>query len=47
MDELVCQGCGTPLSEDETYACEDCASWWGMCGYDIERSREDENPESP
>lgn len=43
----VCVGCGMDLDDSETYACAECSAYWSMCGYDIERSREDENPESP
>jgi predicted amidophosphoribosyltransferase len=46
-DDPVCQGCGTPLSDDETYACADCADWWAMMGHDIERREGDEAPEEP
>lgn len=49
-DDPVCQGCGIPLSEDENYACGDCAEWWAMEGMEISelmRSESDENPESP
>ena len=44
-DDPLCQGCGIPLSEDQTYACDDCYHLWAMTGYDVERSRGDENPE--
>lgn len=41
-DDPLCQGCGIPLSEDESYACQDCDHLWSMTGYNIERNRENE-----
>lgn len=41
----ACAGCGMALDESEIYACEECDAYWSMCGYDVERSRVDENPE--
>ncbi|WP_447867255.1 protein NinF [Rahnella bonaserana] len=35
MEEGKCAGCGTPLSDDEVYCCEDCRDWWEMTGVEV------------
>jgi len=44
-DDPVCQGCGIHLSEDENYACGDCADWWAMEGMEISELMRSESDE--
>ncbi|MFU0812517.1 MAG: hypothetical protein ACFWUG_00550 [Rahnella inusitata] len=49
-EEPVCLGCGQPLSPDENYACDGCASWWSMDGFEVAehiRSESDEITQKP
>jgi hypothetical protein len=44
-EESVYQGCGTPPSPDEVYACADCSDWWEMTGVEVSKQMRSESDE--